>query len=195
VKLYHFHRSGNCYKIRLLLSLLDAPCELVDMDLASGATRRAEFLAMNPSGRVPLLEIAPGRLLPESNAILCCLAEGSSFLPEDRYDRAQTLRWLFFEQNLHEPYVALARVRMRAANPDPAMMANLHQRGYDALDAMARHLTDRDFFAAGSPTIADIALYPYTNLAPEGGFDLARYPTVCAWLERVAALPRFIPLD
>jgi len=195
MKLYHFKPSGNCYKARLLLHLLNLPCEIVELDVMNGATRTAEFLAKNPNGRVPLLELEPGRYLPESNAILCYLAEGSPYLPNDRYSNAQTLRWLFFEQNLHEPYIAVARFWMRFMKRDPpGGMEHLHQRGYSALDVMERHLSGRDFFVEDRFTIADIALYAYTHTAPEGGFDFGRYPIVCAWLERVTAQPRFIPM-
>lgn len=187
--------SGNCYKVQLLLEQLGQPYTWVEVDSANGQTRTPEFLAKNANGRVPLLELDDGRRLPESNAILCYLAEGSPFLPDDRWLRAQTLQWLFFEQYSHEPFIAVARFIVLCLPADHARRAELprlHERGYQALDVMEKHLAGREFFVDSGYGVADIALYAYTHDAATGGFDLARYPAISSWLRRVQAQPRFV---
>ena len=196
LRLYDYWESGNCYKIRLLLSQLGVDYERVPVDILKGETRRPEFLAKNPNHRVPLLEWPDGKRLAESNAILFFLADGSGFLPEDRWDRAQVLQWLFFEQYSHEPYIAVVRFWHFADRLDAnaAAVPEKMECGYHALGVMESHLSASEFFVAGRYTIADIGLYAYTHVAHEGGFDLGGYPAVRAWLERVAAQPEHVPI-
>jgi len=195
---YGMKSSGNCYKVQLLLEQLAAPYRWIDVDSANGQTRTAEFLAKNANGRVPLLELDDGRRLAESNAILCYLAEGTPLLPDDRWLRAQTLQWLFFEQYSHEPYVAVARficLWLPADHARRAELPRLLDRGDQALAVMEKHLAGREFFVDSGYGVADIALFAYTHAAADGGFDLSRYPAVGAWLERVRAQPRFVPMQ
>ena len=195
ITIHGMNASGNCYKLQLLLSQLDRPYRWNEMDLFNGATRTPEFLAKNPNGKVPLLELEDGRCLPESNAILCYLAEGTPYLPEDRWSRAQALQWLFFEQYSHEPYVAVARFIAKflpADHPRRAELPRLRERAHQALAVMERELATRDFMVESGYSIADIALYAYTHDAPAGGIDLAGYPHVQAWLRRVESQPRFV---
>ncbi len=190
--LYDFLPSGNGYKVRLLLTRLRQPFRLVEKDIARGETRTPEFLALNPNGRIPVLELDDGRRLAESDAILFYLAEGTPFLPSERFGRAEVLQWMFFEQYSHEPYIAVARrLRHLEGQPVPAQLAD---RGHQALGVMERHLATRRFFVDERYTIADIALYAYTHVADEGGFDLTSYPAVRAWLARVASEPRHVPI-
>ncbi|HYR96343.1 MAG TPA: glutathione S-transferase family protein [Candidatus Binatus sp.] len=192
MKLYDFLPSGNGYKVRLLLSQLGIPFALVERDIMKGETRTPEFLALNPNGRIPVLELDDGRRLCESDAILFFLAEGTPFLPAERFTRAEVLQWMFFEQYSHEPYIAVARFwRHWLRKPvDEERM----DRGRQALAVMERHLARRRFFVDERYGIADIALYAYTHVADEGGFDLAPYPSVRAWLGRVAAEPGHVPI-
>lgn len=195
ITIHGMNASGNCYKLQLLLSQLDRPYRWNEMDLFNGATRTPEFLAKNPNGKVPLLELEDGRCLPESNAILCYLAEGTPYLPDDRWSRAQALQWLFFEQYSHEPYVAVARFIAKflpADHPRRAELPRLRERAHQALAVMERELATRDFMVDAGYTIADIALYAYTHDAPAGGIELAGYPHVQAWLRRVESQPRFV---
>jgi glutathione S-transferase len=197
MKLYGDLESGNCYKIALLLAQLKEPYDFVKIDIMKGETRSADFISKNQNGKIPLLEISPGQYLPESNAILWYLADGSNFLPEDKFQRAQVLQWLFFEQYSHEPYVATARfIKVYLGNP-PERQADLLQktkRGYEALDVMEKHLAANKFFVGGRYSIADIGLYAYTHVAHEGGFDLAPYPYINAWLARVKAQPEYMAM-
>jgi len=189
--------SGNCYKLRLLAELLQLPYEWIELDIRTGVTRQAEFLSKNPNGRVPTLEYEPGRYLAESDAILVYLAEGSAFWPGSRLDRAQALQWMFFEQYSHEPYIAVARficLLLPAEHPRRGELARLHERGYQALAVMEQHLARRAFCVGDTCSIADIALFAYTHAASDGGFDLQRYPAVRAWIARIEALPRFVPM-
>jgi glutathione S-transferase len=195
--LYDFLESGNGYKVRLLLHQLGIPFERIELDINAGATRTPEFLALNPNGRIPLLVLDDGTTLAESNAIQFYLAEDTPFLPADRLERARVLQWMFFEQYSHEPYIAVVRAWTHWPSRAPADRAEFdarRSRGYDALTVMEAHLHHRDFFAAGRYTIADIALYAYTHVAHEGGFDLEPYPAVSAWLARVKSQPRHIPI-
>ncbi len=195
ITIHGMNASGNCYKLQLLLSQLDRPYRWNEMDLFNGATRTPEFLAKNPNGKVPLLELEDGRCLPESNAILCYLAEGTPYLPDDRWSRAQAMQWLFFEQYSHEPYVAVARFIAKflpADHPRRAELPRLRERAHQALAVMERELATRDFIVDAGYTIADIALYAYTHDAPAGGIELAGYPHVQAWLRRVESQPRFL---
>ena len=196
MQLYDFLESGNGYKVRLLLHQLAVPYERIELDITKGATRTPEFLAINRNGRIPTLVTDDDTVLPESNAILFYLAEGTPLLPADRMGRAQVLRWMFFEQYSHEPYIAVVRfwVHLGIAEEQGAELAERRKRGYQALDVMEAHLAKHDYFVAGAYGIADVALYAYTHVAHEGGFDLAGYPAVRAWLERVRSQPRHIPI-
>lgn len=198
--LYSMQPSGNCYKVRLLLHQLGIPFRLVDVDAGKGQSRTPEFLAMNPNGRVPLLTLPDGRHLSESGAMLLYLADGTSFIPDDRYDRAVAHQWMFFEQYDHEPQIAVARSWMGPYYPErhgkatAEQIAGWHQRGYRALDVMERRLAVADWLAGDAYSVADIALYAYTHVAGEGGFDLGRYPGITRWLARVAATPDYVQL-
>jgi len=190
--LHQMQMSGNCYKVRLAARQLGIPLTLIDYPMMTGETRKPAFLAKNPNGRVPMLELEDGRCLPESGAILFYLAEGSDLLPADRWARAETLQWLFFEQYSHEPYIAVARYWLRYAPPEEMakkrhLVPEWHGKGNAALGVMQTHLAARDWFAGDRYSIADIALYGYTHCASEGGFDLSGFPAVTCWLERVAA--------
>jgi glutathione S-transferase len=190
VTLYDDPISGNGYKVRLLLAQLKVAYHLVELDILNHETRTPEFLAKNPNGRIPLLELDDGRHLAESNAILFYLAQGSDYWPQDRYEQADVLRWMCFEQYSHEPYIAVARFLLHQPDPpSPDLVAKKQEKGYAALDVMEGHLGAHDYFAAGQYTVADIALYAYTHVAEEGGFELDRYPRLQAWLRRIADQP------
>jgi glutathione S-transferase len=184
--------SGNCHKVRVALDVLGLAYQWTEIDILEGATRKADFLAMNPNGKVPVLEIEPGSYLAESNAILCYLADGTRLMPAERLAKARVMQWLFFEQYSHEPYIAVARF-LRKIHPDPgsqlAIADSRMDGGYRALQVMENHLSRAPFFVAERFTIADIALYAYTHVAGDGGFDLERFPAVRAWLDRVSAQP------
>ena len=195
--LYDYLSSGNGYKCRLLLAQLGIPYRRVELDIMQGETRTPQFLARNPNGRIPALELEDGTVLSESDAILFYLAEGTPFLPDDRLGRAQVLQWLFFEQYSHEPFIAVARFICHLLPPDTprrAELPRLEKGGHAALGVMERRLADHPFLVADRYTIADIALYAYTHVAGEGEFDLAGYPGVRAWLARVAGQPRHLPI-
>jgi glutathione S-transferase len=196
LKLYDYFESGNAYKVRLLLTQLGIPFEHVELDILASETRTAEFLSKNPNGRVPLLELEDGSFLAESNAIQWYLALGTELLPEAPIERARVLQWMFFEQYSHEPHIAVVRfwVFSGVADQHAGEIDDKRARGYDALQVMEQHLAANDFFVAERYSIADIALYGYTHVAGEGGFDLAAYPRVRAWLLRVAEQPRHIPI-
>jgi glutathione S-transferase len=191
-RVYGMAESGNCHKVRVTLDMLSQPYQWTEVDMFKGATRSPEFLTMNPNGKIPVLEIEPGNYLPESNAIICYLAEGTRLMPSDRLGRARVLQWLFFEQYSHEPYIAVARF-LRKLHRDPesqrALADSKMDGGYRALGIMEGHLAHSLFFVGDRPTVADIALYAYTHAAPDGGFDLKRFPAVCSWLDRFASQP------
>lgn len=196
--IYGMRTSGNCYKLQLLLDQLGREYRWVDVDSAGGETRTPAYLAKNPNGKVPLLELEDGRRLAESDAILCYLAEGTPFLADDRWLRAQTLQWLFFEQYSHEPCIAVARFILGwlpAGHPRRAELPALRQRGGQALAVMERHLDGREWFVGGRYGIADIALYAYTHCAGDGGFELSPFPNIRAWLDRVRAQPGHTPMQ
>jgi glutathione S-transferase len=189
--------SGNCYKVKLALGQLKLPYRWVEVSTTQGETRTPEFLARNPNGQVPTLELEDGSFLPESGAILHYLAEGTPLAPADRLGRARVLQWMFFEQYSHEPCIAVARAILRYQPPDSprrAELPRLQERGRKALAVMEQHLAREPFFAAGRYSIADIALYAYTHCAGDGGFDLEAYPAVRAWLARVKEMPGHVPL-
>jgi glutathione S-transferase len=191
--------SGNGYKVRLLLAQLGLPFERIEYDIDRGETRTPEFLeSINSNGRIPVLQTDGGELLAESGAILFYLAEGTPFLPEERLGRARVLRWMFFEQYSHEPNVATPRYwathGVEMTEERRLSLPTKRKLGHDALGVMEGHLGRNDFFVAGRYTVADIALYAYTHVAHEGGFDLAGYPALRAWIGRVAAQPGHIPI-
>jgi glutathione S-transferase len=198
--LHQMQMSGNCYKVRLAARQLGFALTLKNYGLHDGTTRKAEFLAKNPNGRVPALEFEDGRTLPESGAILWYLGENTSLVPADRWGRAEVLQWMFFEQYSHEPYIAVARFWVGFAPKEELekrrhLIPEWHAKGNAALGVMESHLARHDWFAGGRYSIADIALYAYTHSAADGGFDLAAYPAVRAWLKRVASEPGHVPME
>ena len=197
IRLHDYPPSGNCYKVRLLLAELDAPHERVEWDTRAGQTRTPEFLKINPAGKVPVLETEDGGLLPESNAILFYLAEGTPLLPEGRFERAQVLRWMSFEGSAHQPNLAVARFLLQFVEMTDEYQQMLRQKqkaGYVALELMEGHLEHDDFLVGGSYTVADVSLYAYTHVAHEGGFDLRPFPAIRAWLGRVSARPGYVSM-
>ena len=196
--LYDSPVSGNCYKVRLLLAHLGIPYERRELSVVDRSNRSEVLGDLNPAQRVPTLVLDDGRALGESGAILWYFAEGTEFVPEDRYERAQMLQWMFFEQYDHEPALAVVRFWVAYSGRPEAVADRLEERmaaGYRALDAMERHLDGRIFFVGDRLSLADIALYAYTHVAPEGGFELDSYPAIGAWLNRVAAKPGHVPID
>ena len=190
--------SGNCFKVKLLLKQLKLPYEWICVNILDKETRTSAFLAMNPNGRIPLLETEDGVFLSESNAILHYLAEGSPLLPSDRLEHAQVLQWMFFEQYSHEPYIATARYIVRYLGRPAEHEQRLQDKmapGYAALQVMQQHLNVHSYFVGDRYTIADIALYAYTHVAYEGGFDLSPYPAVGAWLARIKSQRCYVGMD
>ena len=197
LRVYGFSPSGNCHKVRLLLEQLGRPYEWVEVRSDDGSTRTPEFLALNPNGKVPLVQRDDGRTLTESNAILFWLGEGTGYLPGDAWQRAQALRWMFFEQYSHEPYIAVARFICGwtpLESPRRAELPACRERGHAALAVMEQHLTAQSWFTGADYGIADIALFAYTDVAPQGGFDLSPYPAVRDWLARVRKTPGFVSM-
>ena len=196
-KLYDFSPSGNCYKVRLLLNQLNIPFTRVPINITQGESRNLEFLSINPNGRVPVLEIKKGQFLAESNAILFYLSTGTKFLPSDKFTQAKVMQWLFFEQYSHEPYIATSRYWLSILNKGNEYQAELQAKqklGYFALSVMEEHLTNHIFFVEESYTIADIALFAYTHVADEGGFDLTKFPAIQAWIKRIESQSNYISL-
>jgi len=192
-------RSGNCYKIRLTAALLNQPLERRQYDILKGETRTPEFVSqVNANGRIPVLQVGD-QFLPESNAACFYLADGSALIPQDRFDRADMLRWMFFEQNHHEPNIATLRLWLafvgeeRLSDLQRAQIPAKRAAGEEALSAMERHLTTRDWFAGSRASLADVALYAYTSVCDEGGFALADRPHLRGWLARLESLPDFEP--
>ena len=201
ITVHGFSPSGNCHKVKLLLEQLgrrlDQDYRWVETDSAHGQTRSAEYLAKNPNGKVPIIELDDGRVLAESNAILFWLADGTEYLPDNPWEKAQVLRWMFFEQYSHEPYIAVARFICGWTpldSPRRAGLPVLRQCGHAALAVMERHLSTHAWFSGNHYGIADIALHAYTRVAPHGGITLQPYPSLQAWLTRVEATPGFVPL-
>ncbi|NNC38521.1 MAG: glutathione S-transferase family protein [Acidimicrobiales bacterium] len=195
MKLYDYLPSGNGYKVRLLLSWLGEDYDFVALNIHAGDTKTPDFLAKNPAGQIPLLELDDGRVLAESNAIMFYLALGSDYLPTDAFAQGEVLRWMFFEQYKHEPSIAVARFIHNYAYEDrkrelPALM----KKGKAALDVMEGHLNNYDFFVGDKLSIADIALYAYTHVGEEGKFDLKSYKAIRAWLNRVKKHPNYIKI-
>lgn len=197
VTLYDNPVSGNCYKVRILFGLLGIEYERRELSVVDHSGRAEALGGLSPSLNVPTAVLEDGRPLGESNAILWYFAEDTEYLPDDPYERAQVLQWMFFEQYKHEPAIAVLRfwVSILEGAPPGADVEGKRAAGHAALKAMERHLADREYFVGERFTIADIALYAYTHVAPEAGFDLQPYPAVGAWLERVAAEPGIVPIS
>lgn len=197
-RLYDYLPSGNGYKVRLVLKHLELPYELIETDIKVGATRTPEFLARNPNGRIPLLEIPGKGYLPESHAIISFLAEGSALVPGDRFLRARMWHWLCFEQYNLEPNVGTVRFWLKFLGKTRTELGEKliekKKSGYAALDVLEDGLRERSFLVGEQYSLADIGLYAYTHVAHEGGFDLAPYPNIRSWCERVAAQPRWAPI-
>jgi glutathione S-transferase len=191
--------SANSYKARLALSLLEETFDLIDVDILSGGNRTPDYLRLNPAGQVPMLMLSDGRSLPESGAIMHYIAEGTHLLPDERFARAEVLRWMFFEQHSHDPFIGQARFWLTLQKGGRALKQNLleewEDRGYEALRVMDTQLAQQPFFAGEHPTLADIALYANTHLAHEGGFDLAPFQHVRVWLQRFSRVPGFVAMD
>jgi glutathione S-transferase len=196
--LYSMQRSGNSYKVRLALALLGIHYRLVEVDILTGESRTPEFLAKNPNGQVPLLEVAPGRYIAESNAIIWHLVSGSRLRPADRIDRAQALQWMFFEQHSLEPNIGAAYFWLTLVKGGRELQQHAleewMEEGYRSLGVMENHLKHHRYFVADRYTVADIALYAYTHVAHECDFDLTTFPAIRAWLDRVADEPGHIPM-
>jgi glutathione S-transferase len=196
VLLYNSQVSGNCYKVRLLLAQLGIDYERRELSVADRSDRRELLGDLNPALRIPTIVLDDGRAIAESNAIIWYFATDTPFLPDDRYERAKVLQWLSFEQYSHEPYLAVVRFWVNFA-PSPPLAEEIEARrvtGYLALDAMEEHLALEPFFVGRRYSIADIALYGYTHVAGEGGFDLQRYPAIRSWLGRVERVPGHVPI-
>ncbi|GAD62090.1 glutathione S-transferase family protein [Aquipseudomonas alcaligenes] len=197
LKVYGDYRSGNCYKVKLMLHLLGREYQWLPIDILKGETQTAEFLAKNPNGKIPVLELEDGTFLWESNAILNFLADGSEFIPNEPRLRTQMLQWQFFEQYSHEPYVAVARfIQLYQGMPEARREEYevCHVRGHKAFRVMEQQLQRTPYLVGEQYTLADIALYAYTHVAHEGGFDLSGYPAINAWLERIASHPRHVTM-
>ncbi len=195
--LYDYLSSGNGYKVRLILALTGMDYSRVELDIDKGETRTDEYLKLNPNGRIPLLVFSDGRRLAESNAIVFYIAQGTRFWPQDPWAQAQALQWMFFEQYNHEPSIAVSRYILTHLPADSARRAELPrlaEKGHDALKVMETHLSGQDYFAGNGYSIADIALYAYTHVADEGGFDLSPYEHIGAWLERCESQSGHVPM-
>ncbi|MEM8661228.1 MAG: glutathione S-transferase family protein [Pseudomonadota bacterium] len=198
IKVFGDGLSGNCYKIKLLMHLLDQAYEWEHVDILAGTTHELDFQRMNPNSRVPVVILPTGDYLWESNAVLNYLAERSALLPEDRYQRAQVLQWQFFEQYSHEPYIATARYINKYLGLPAEREAEYHAKqdgGHRALAVMDGHLATQAFFVGDGATIADISLYAYTHVAEEGGFELGSYSNIRDWLQRIEQLPGYVTMS
>jgi len=196
-KLYNFQPSGNCYKLRLLFSQLNISFDAIQIDILKNESRTPAFLKMNPNGRVPVLQ-HNDRYLPESNAALWYLAKGSQYLPDDEFEQAQVLQWMFFEQYSHEPNIATVRYWISILGAGDQFSEQIEQKrpaGYAALDVMERHLITNNYFVGGHYSIADIALYAYTHVAHEGGFDLSKYASINNWLNSVESQTNYVTME
>lgn len=196
-KVYGDMLSGNCYKIKMLLTFLNIEHEWIHVDILNGETQTEAFKSINPNGKIPLLVINDGQVLAESNAILNYLAEGTEYLPRSKFERASVLQWQFFEQYSHEPYIAVARYINKYLGLPSDRMAEYESKqsgGHKALKVMEEHLTNKTYFVGNNISIADISLFAYTQVAHEGGFDLAGYPNILAWIKRIQDLPDYIEM-
>jgi glutathione S-transferase len=196
--LYSNQGSGNCYKVRLLMHQLGHELNIIETDVVAGDTQTEAFLKVNPVGKVPTLTLDEGMVLTESNAIMLHFADETQYMPMDNFDKSLTYQWLFWEQYSHEPAIAVARYSMHYLGnklEDDPRLPQLWQKGYVALNVMENHLKDKTFFVGERYSIADIALFAYTHVADQGGFDLKDYPNVRNWLQRVKDQPRFAPMS
>ncbi|MGY5451281.1 glutathione S-transferase family protein [Agarivorans sp. MS3-6] len=196
--LHDYLPSGNGYKIRLLLSLLGQEFQVKCYNIVAGETRTAAFLALNPNGKIPVLQFDDGRCLAESNAVLFYLAQNSAYWPQDSWQQAQVLKWMNFEQYSHEPNIASVRFWLGHAGMNDTRQAQLEDKmkqGYAALDVMEQTLNQQDFFVGEQMSIADIALYAYTHVAEEGGFELNAYPAIRKWCQRISQLDNYLAID
>ena len=197
-RLYEFPSSGNCYKLRLAMSFLEINFSRIEIDITKGASRTEEFLKINPNGRVPVLETPDKKYLPESNAALWYLASDSDLMPEDKFEQAQVLQWMFFEQYSHEPFIATSRYWVHILNKKDQYKSELLEKrpkGYAALDVVEQHLEDNNFFVGNKFSAADIALYAYTHVANEGGFDLSKYTAINKWFSRIENVRNYITIN
>ncbi len=198
MKIYGDIQSGNCFKIKLLLSFLGIPHEWHHVDILNGETQTEEFLQLNPNGKIPLLALEDGRTLSESNAILFYIAKGSQYLPDDSFIQAKILQWQFFEQYSHEPYIAVARyIAKYLGLPDDKreLYDSKQEGGHKALKVMEKQLEQTSFLAGEAMTIADISLFGYTHVAHEGGFELSRYPKIQNWVRKIQKMPNYISMN
>ena len=189
--------SGNCYKLKLAAAQLGFDYEWHEVDIMAGETQSEDFLAINPNGKVPVMRLTDGRCLPESNAILFYIADGTAMIGTDRFERANVFAWMCFEQYSHEPFIATSRFIIQYLGSPPERQRDLESKkagGYRALNVMEAHLAEHDFLANDAYSIADIALFAYTHVAHEGGFDLSSYPAVKGWLDRVRRTDGFVPM-
>ena len=196
--LYEFSSSGNCYKLRLAMAQLGISFRRIEKDITRGETRATDFLAINPNGRIPVLVTPDNKVLPESNAALWYLGKDSKLMPEDDFQQAQALQWMFFEQYNHEPNIATSRYWIHVLGEREKYAEALvekQQKGHDALRVMESHLSGRNFFVGSDYSIADIALYAYTHVAGQGGFSLDAYPAIRGWLERVERQPGYVAME
>ena len=196
-KLYDFLPSGNGYKVRLLLSQLQIPFELIELNILNKETRTLEFLAINSNGKIPVLEITPDQFISESNAILYYLSQDTAYFPQDKYQQGQVMQWLFFEQYSHEPNIATPRYWISILKQPDKYSEQIKQKqklGYAALNVMEQHLKNHDFLVADKYTIADIALYAYTHVSEAGGFDLTPFTAIQSWFKRIESQPRYISI-
>ncbi len=195
---FGMRHSGNCHKVRIAVEHLGIPYEWHETDILAGATRTEQFLALNPAGKVPLVRLEDGYCLAESNAILQFLANGSDLWPADRREQAEVLQWMFFEQNRHEPNIAEARFIMRylpADHPRQQTIPDKHRAGHAVFAVMEQRLLETPYFASSGCSIADIALFAYTHVAAEGGFDMRAYPAISQWIDRLLEIPGFSRMD
>ncbi len=190
ITVYGTSTSGNCHKVRMVLDITSHLYEWREIDVLTGETRTPEFLRLNPNGKVPVVVLDDGTALPESNAILWYFGEDTALIPGDRLQRARMLQWMFFEQYSHETAIAVARfIRAFLKRHDDPRLPDLLARGHRALGVMEQHLADHDYFAGDRLSLADLALFAYTHVAEDGGFDLASYPSVREWLTRCLSEP------
>ncbi|MEP5566624.1 MAG: glutathione S-transferase family protein [Halioglobus sp.] len=197
MKIYGDHRSGNCYKLKLVTSLLGISHQWVPIDILAGGTDTTGFESLNANKKIPVLELDDGRTLSESNAILNFLARRSVLEPNSEFDQAKVQQWQFFEQYSHEPYIAVARfiaVYLNMPESRAQEFRDKQEGGHKALSVMEKQLTRSDFLVGDQATTADVSLYAYTHVAEEGGFELSAYPGICAWLDRIRALPNYVAM-
>ncbi len=198
MKIYGDIQSGNCYKVKLVCALLDINHDWIEIDILAGDTKKPEFLEKNPNGKIPLLELADGRYLSESNAIINFLAAGSELLPQNDFALAKVQQWQFFEQYSHEPYIAVARFIAKYLGLPVERKAEYESKqagGYKAINVMEQQLKKSRYLTGDNLTTADISLYGYTHVAEEGGFDLTKYPAIQSWLDRIASEPKYIGMN